>query len=115
MLRDNGRNISKALDEGNPAKGLDLCPAWIGQGLHRHTLGAYAAEHNLPATLNMHQWGLIENVMSLLAPFEELTKKISSSTATAADVIPAITALKWLLERRAYTDHGVATAKTTII
>lgn len=81
----------------------------------RRALRAYAAEHELPATLNAHQWGLIENVLSLLAPFEELTKEISSSKASAADVIPAITKLKRVLERRADTDHGVSTAKATLL
>ncbi|XP_013856587.1 zinc finger BED domain-containing protein 4, partial [Austrofundulus limnaeus] len=81
----------------------------------RHAIGVYAAEHDLPATLTAHQWELMDNVLTILAPFEELTKEISSSTATAADVIPAITALKQLLERRANTDHGVGTAKATLL
>lgn len=81
----------------------------------RHALGTHAVEHELPATLKAHQWGLIENVLTLLAPFKELTKEISSLTATAADVIPAITALKWLLEKRADTDRGVGTTKTTLL
>lgn len=51
----------------------------------------------------------------MLQPFEELTKEISSSTATAADVIPAITALKQLLEKRADADCGVGTAKTPLL
>lgn len=41
---------------------------------HRPALGACTAEHKLPATLNTHQWGLIKNMLSLLAPFEKLTK-----------------------------------------
>lgn len=81
----------------------------------RRALGAFATENDLPATLTMHQWGLIENVLTLLAPFEELTKEISSSTATAADVIPAITVLKRLLEKRADTDFGVGTTKATLL
>ncbi|XDV11792.1 hypothetical protein PO909_000627 [Leuciscus waleckii] len=81
----------------------------------RRALGAFATEHDLPATLTMHQWGLIENVLTLLAPFEELTKEISSSTATASDVIPAITMLKRLLEKRADTDFGVGTTKATLL
>ena len=81
----------------------------------RRALGAFATEHDLPATLTMHQWGLIENVLTLLTPFEELTKEISSSTATTADVIPAITELKWLLEKRADTDVGVGTTKAILL
>lgn len=77
--------------------------------------GAFATEHDLPATLTVLQRGLIENVFTLLAPFKELTKEISSSTATAADVIPAITVLKRLLEKRAETDFGVGTTKATLL
>ncbi|XP_042617371.1 zinc finger BED domain-containing protein 4-like [Cyprinus carpio] len=105
---------------GQPSKRLqqDVSTRWdstyfMPQSLveQRRALGAYAAEHDLSATLNAHQWGLIENVMSLLTPFEELTKEITFCTATAADVIPAITALKRLLEKGADTDRG----KTTLL
>nr|XP_023693584.1 zinc finger BED domain-containing protein 4-like [Paramormyrops kingsleyae] len=81
----------------------------------RRAICVYAAENDLPATLTAHQWELMDNVLTILAPFEELTKEISSSTATAADVIPAITALKRLLEKPASTDRGVGTAKATLL
>lgn len=67
----------------------------------KHALGAYAADYELPATLSSYQWGLIENILTLIVPFEELTKEISSSTATAADAIPSIVALKRLLKQSA--------------
>ncbi|KAJ8391358.1 hypothetical protein AAFF_G00089880 [Aldrovandia affinis] len=81
----------------------------------RRALGAYGAEHELPATLSAYQWGLIENVLTLLAPFEQLTKQISKATATAADIIPEVTALKRLLAREAETDRGVGTLKATLL
>lgn len=81
----------------------------------RPALEACTAEHELPATLNTHQWGLIKNVLSLLATFEKLTKLISSSTATAADVIQAITALKQLLDRKADMGCRVSIAKTSLL
>lgn len=81
----------------------------------KRALGLYATEHELPAVLSTNQWGLIENVLSILKPFEELTKTISSSSATAAVVIPEITALKRLLGRAADTDRGVSTAKATLL
>ncbi|KAJ4945978.1 hypothetical protein JOQ06_023656 [Pogonophryne albipinna] len=52
---------------------------------------------------------------SLLTPFEELTQQISSSTASAADVIPSIRALTRLIETTAETDHGVKTSKATLL
>ncbi|KAJ8261983.1 hypothetical protein GJAV_G00160740 [Gymnothorax javanicus] len=54
-------------------------------------------------------------MITLLAPFEELTQQISSSSATAADVIPSIKALTRLLEKTADSDHGVKTSKTTLL
>lgn len=81
----------------------------------RRPIGAYAAKHELPATVTAHQWELMDNVLTILASFEQLIKEISSSTATTADVIPAIIALKWLLERKASTDPGVGTAKATLL
>lgn len=78
-------------------------------------LGLYATEYELPAVLSTNQWSLIENVLSIHKPFEELTKTISSSSATAAVVIPEITALKRLLGRAADTDRGVGTAKATLL
>uniref|UniRef100_A0A096M6D6 Uncharacterized protein n=1 Tax=Poecilia formosa TaxID=48698 RepID=A0A096M6D6_POEFO len=81
----------------------------------RRPIGTFAAEHKLPAILSAHQWEPMDNVLTILAPFDQLIKEISSSTATTADVIPAVTALKWLLERQASTDHGVCTAKVTLL
>lgn len=67
----------------------------------RRAIGVFAAEHKLPATLTAHLWELMDNVLTIFTPFEKLTKEISSSTATAKDVIPAVTAFKRLLEKQA--------------
>ncbi|XP_060763665.1 zinc finger BED domain-containing protein 4-like [Neoarius graeffei] len=75
-------------------------------------LASYAAEYELPCNFTVHQWKLIENTITILAPFEELTKEISSSTA---DVIPCIRALTRLLEKTTETDHGVKTAKSVLL
>lgn len=78
-------------------------------------LASYAAEYELPCSFTVHQWKLIENTITILAPFEELTKEISSSSASAADVIPCVRALTRLLEKTAETDHGVKTAKSVLL
>lgn len=52
----------------------------------------------------------MKNIFSLLAPFEQLTKEISSSDASVADIIPLFAALKHLLSKE--TDHGVKTMKS---
>ncbi|XP_042610882.1 zinc finger BED domain-containing protein 4-like [Cyprinus carpio] len=80
----------------------------------KRALGAYAADFELPATLTANQ-GIIENMITLLAPFEQLTRDISSAEASAADVIPAVVALTRLLGRPSDTDRGVQTTKTTLL
>ena len=63
----------------------------------KRPLCAYAADHDLPATLSANEWGLLEKTVTVLEPFEKLTRKIRLATSTAADVIPAVTVLKCLL------------------
>ncbi|KAK7929216.1 hypothetical protein WMY93_005611 [Mugilogobius chulae] len=57
----------------------------------KRALSVFAAERTLPAALTAYQWELMSKVADVLSPFEELTKVVSRETATAADVIPAIT------------------------
>lgn len=81
----------------------------------KRALSAYVADHDLPATLTSFQWALLERAITVLAPFEELTRKVSSSTASAADVIPAVTVLKRLLSKEGDADSGVKTMKSTLL
>ncbi|XP_073672246.1 zinc finger BED domain-containing protein 4-like [Paramisgurnus dabryanus] len=77
----------------------------------KRALVMYEADHGMPVSLNANQWSLIEKMTTLLAPFEEMTREISSHTATAADVIPSVVALKRFLNKTAETDSGVKTTK----
>ena len=81
----------------------------------KRTLAAYAVDFALPAFLNPYQWALIENMLTVLDHCEQLTKDISSATATEADVIHSIEALKRLLKKAVATDHGVKTSKSTLL
>lgn len=81
----------------------------------KRVLGVYGADHELPVTFSVNQWTLIENMITLLTPFEQLTQQVSALTTTTADVIPSLVALKRLLNRTADTDAGVRTAKTTLL
>lgn len=63
----------------------------------KRALSVYAAERTLPATLTAHQWELMTKTAEVLAPFEELARDVSRETASAADVIPAITGNFYLL------------------
>lgn len=81
----------------------------------KRALNVFGAEHELPSSFTTHQWGLTENMVTLLAPFEQLTREISSHRASAADVIRFVVALKRLLSKEAETDSGVLTAKRTLL
>lgn len=78
-------------------------------------LAAYGVHHALPTSLKVHQWALIENMLTILDPCEQLTRDISAATATAADVIPSIEALKCFLNKTIATDMGVKTSKSTLL
>nr|XP_054604940.1 zinc finger BED domain-containing protein 4-like [Nothobranchius furzeri] len=81
----------------------------------KRALSIYTADHNLRATLTASQWTLMENTAEVLVPLEELTREVSKETATAADVIPAISALRRVLSREQTTDQGVRTMKRTLL
>ncbi|XP_034096541.1 zinc finger BED domain-containing protein 4-like [Gymnodraco acuticeps] len=81
----------------------------------KRTLATYSADHDLPASFTPNQWILMENILSILAPFEQLTREISSSDASVADVIPLNAALKRLLRKEVETDRGVKTMKSTLL
>ncbi|XP_073694469.1 zinc finger BED domain-containing protein 4-like [Garra rufa] len=144
VLRDNARNMQKAMEEcgvkslGCMAHTLgtsrlrdiqqelgmktmmlqqDVATRWNSTFLmmrslldQKRALGVYGADHELPSCLSAHQWGLIENMTTLLTPFRQLTREISSHQATTADVILSVVALKRLLSKTADTDSGVRTA-----
>lgn len=73
----------------------------------KRALSVFAAERTLPAALPAHQWELMNKTAEVLCPFQE--------TATAADVIPAITVLRRGLSREDDEDQGVKTMKRTLM
>lgn len=79
------------------------CTCYMLESLvaQKRVLAAYTADYDLPTTFTSYQWLLIENILSLLAPFQQLTNKISSSDASVADVIPSLAALRHLLSKEA--------------
>lgn len=115
------RDIQTELDLPNKIIQQDVTTRWnstfyMTKSLLEHwrVLGVYGANHKLLVSFTVNQWSLIENITTLLAPFEQLTKEISSDSATTADVIPSVVALKRLLSKTADTDFGVRTTKTTL-
>lgn len=51
----------------------------------------------------------------MLAPFEELTRQVSCSAASASEVIPAVTVLRRLLAKETEEDRGIRTMKSTLL
>lgn len=81
----------------------------------KRTLSAYNAEYDLPATLTANQWGLLEKASMVLAPFEEMTREVSGSSTSVADVIPIVCVLKRVLIRENKADQGIKTMKSTLL
>ncbi|KAJ3608020.1 hypothetical protein NHX12_025070 [Muraenolepis orangiensis] len=116
------QNVQKDLSQTPKRLQQDVATRWnityyMLKSLHeqKRALGAYVADFDLPDTFSASQWGLIENMLSLLEPFEELTQKISKASTSAADVIPSVMALKRFLGKEVASDHGVKTSKATLL
>lgn len=62
-----------------------------------HTV--YSADYDQPVTFSALPWGLIENIISLLSPFEKITREMSASVVFADDTFPSVIALKFLLKK----------------
>jgi len=75
----------------------------------RQAVTAYAAEKDIP-TLTAMQWSMVENVIRVLQPFEEITKITSSDYETIGYVIPAVVTLHSYLSKR-QKDAGVVMLK----
>lgn len=81
---------------------------------HRQALALYAAENDGMDTLSPNQWDVLKNAVSLLGPFEEATRYVSSATVSIAESIPLLAGLKSRLEK-AENDSGVKTMKATLL
>lgn len=67
-------------------------------------------EYDLPATLTTNQWGLLEKIITALAPFEE----VSSLSASVSDVIPNVSVLKGILTQE-HEDDRIKSMKVTVV
>lgn len=77
----------------------------------KRVLGGFGSKYDLPDNFIVitHQWSLFEKTLSVLAPFEELTWKMSSG-----DVILAVTVLMRILTNETDEDHGIKAMKKTL-
>ena len=67
-------------------------------------LATYAAEFDEIKLPTNYQWGIVEKLVYILAPFENLTKKCGRRDETCAIIIPSVLALKVLLQKASSSD-----------
>lgn len=65
----------------------------------KRAISLYVAEHDTLTNLTIQQWGLMEQCINLLKPFEEITKITSSGLSCISEAIPHISALKKYLDK----------------
>ncbi|XP_050309320.1 zinc finger BED domain-containing protein 4-like [Anthonomus grandis grandis] len=79
----------------------------------KRALTVYAADHNVD-NLTSNQWVLLESLINLLQPFEEITKKMSSNKALISEVLPTVVTLKKYLMKDQAEFFGVGTMKQIV-
>ena len=67
-------------------------------------LATYAAEFDEIKLPTNYQWGIVEKLVYILAPFENLTKKCGRRDETCAITIPSVLALKVSLQKASSSD-----------
>ena len=80
----------------------------------RRAITLYCAENESVTNLSANQWSVAENVAAVLEPFEEVTREVSSSSASISIVIPMVRVLVSVLEKEGQ-DAGVKTMKATLL
>lgn len=80
----------------------------------KNALSLYATKFGEINNLTANQWAILEKLLNLLKPFEEITKQISSSRSLISEVIPILTALKLYLSKSG-DFFGVGTIKDTLL
>ena len=77
-------------------------------------LAAYCTEHDGIPSLTSHQYEIIEKVIAVLKPIEDITQSISSDKASASIIIPYVRALRKCWENCS-DDRGVRTMKKELL
>ena len=80
----------------------------------RRALSVYCSEVDGASCPTAYRWSIAENVVSLLAPFEECTRDVSSDAARIFVVIPLVAILRNILSRYG-NDAGVKTLKSSLL
>ncbi|XP_066585487.1 zinc finger BED domain-containing protein 4-like [Prorops nasuta] len=65
--------------------------------------------------LTYHQWELINNILNLLKPFEEITKIVSQRDSCISEIIPFICTLRKFLQTDSNIFSGVGSMKEDLL
>ena len=77
-------------------------------------LAAYAAEYSDIPQLSAHQLSIIDKIIAVLKPIDDITQSISTDKASASMIIPFVRALHKNWENND-DDHGVQTMKEEML
>lgn len=78
----------------------------------KSAVSLYANENSEVPNFTSNQWTLIEGCLKLLAPFQDITKQISSSESVISEVIPMVVTLNKYLSST--TVFGLGTVKDSL-
>lgn len=82
----------------------------------RRCVTIYLTENSSLNNLTNNQWDLLQSVLDLLRPFEEVTKLMSNTESIISEVIPTIAILKrYLLSPKIEQLYGVGTMKESLV
>jgi len=70
----------------------------------KESLCLYAASKSKIPFLSNLEWMILSGCVKVLEPYEEITKKLSDSSSTIADVVPLVASLKNILEEDEFVE-----------
>ncbi|XP_072762595.1 zinc finger BED domain-containing protein 4-like [Anoplolepis gracilipes] len=73
----------------------------------KDSLCLYASSNHKIPQLTSHDWVVLEKLIYLLKPFEEITRELSSANVSISSVIPLISSLKKIIDSLDETDREI--------
>lgn len=80
----------------------------------KRAINIYVSETDGMQHIHAQRWTLMEDVLKVLRPFEELTREISGENACISTVLPAVMMLKRYVHNET-GDHGIKQMKTRLL
>lgn len=101
----------------------DICTRWNSSFYmmlrlleQKRAISVYLIDSNIP-NLTANQWDILEQLLKLLQPFEEITKITSSGLSCISEIIPHIVTLKSYCTKKSVAESTlkVSIARTSIL